>query len=260
MRMAATYHFNTGSVYEEIEGPSKQTIIFWLRRFLVLPLSFLACLISVSWITWKVFFICVKVEFVHGSLFFSLADRVSTGALFATFGSAVVSVCSLVANQTLTRAYENRDTLMTEICADGFGDTQWTRWHFVPRASTISISKNKHYIRLRNASISFHTKTVNTTFFIPTTEQDFKELPLLRSWLQLKFRRKQYLRDLFEFGENEVTEYMIWDCMTDIYKSALLFRFNSLCIGIGSLVVGLSILFVFLYPMLFEQFIGVVIG
>ena len=258
--MASTYHINTGAVYEETKGPSSQTVIFRLRRILVRPLYFLICIVFFGGITWYVFTYCVEIEIQDGKLFFPLEDRISTGALFATFGSAVISVCTLLANQRLTRAYEDRDILMTELCADELENIPWRRWQFVPRASVQHISRSRRYIGLRNASISFHTKTCKKTFSIPTTEMDFKELPLLRSWIHLKYFRGQYLRDLIDLGENDFAEYMTWDCITDIYESALLYRFCSRCVEAGCLFVFLSILFVILYPTLYQQFAPTVIG
>lgn len=254
--MANTYHFNAGAIMKEPRGPSKKNIFYRIfPAFRALLCTLFNLLFSGS-VVWYVFYSCVQVESKNGTLLFPLSDRISTGALFATFGSAVITVCTLFTSKYITRAYEDRDILMLELCADELGPTEWKRWPFVPRTSAVRFGNTVQYTDLRNASVSFNTKTICKSFTIPTTEKDFKELPLLFGWLELRRLRKRYLRDLNEIGEAAKGEYLAWDCTADIYSSALLYRIGSLSIWTGGFFVLQSILFVFLYPSLYCRIIG----
>lgn len=180
---------------------------------------------------------------------YTLLDSITTGALFATFGSALISVFTLFSGQYLNLFSENLTILHEDLALEDLQGTQWKRWPFLPRMGRLPLSGQTRYSALNNASISFQLMDENVVFPLPTTLADFRELPVLCSYFKMKRYKRKYLKYL-EAAE-AIGEYPAWDCVCTMYKDILLYRFSYACVWIGMCFVFHSILFSFLYPSLY---------
>lgn len=202
-------------------------------------------------ITYIVYLHCVlPVDTPDGSMTYLLSDSITTGALFATFGSAITGVFSLSATSGLNLFYENLTIFEQDLSSLASNETGWKRWSFLPRLDTMSINGKTQYLGINNASVCFTTAYGHVLFLLPTTQADFWELPVLRSFFRMKYHRNSYLNYLA--SEGSIEEYPAWDCLCAIYKNILAYRFSSCCIWIGACFVLESILFSFFYPSLCE--------
>ncbi len=183
-----------------------------------------------------------------GAMVYSLSDSITTGALFATFGSAIISVFSLSASSYSNVFYENLTTLEENLLFPSLDKERWKQWSFLPRLGKLSIGKKVRYPGVNNASINFATAQGPMCFLLPTTQADFWELPAFRNFLCMKRHRNDYITYLNH--KNAIEEYPAWDGLCAIYKNILAYRFSFGCIWIGACFVLESILFSFFYPSL----------
>lgn len=201
--------------------------------------------------TYMIYLCCVfPVAAADGSMVYSLLDSITTGALFATFGSAVIGVFSLSSTSCLNFFYENLAILEEDLLFLSQDETKWKRWSFLPRLSKMSIGGKTRYLGVNNASVCFTTTQGSICFLLPTTQADFWELPAFRSFLRMKYNRNYYLNYLN--SEDAIEEYPAWDCLCALYKNILDYRFSFCCVWIGVCFVLESILFSFFYPRLYE--------
>ena len=211
-------------------------------------------LIGSGIVTYLIYQQCISpVATLDGSITFSLSDSITTGALFATFGSAVIGVFTLFATQNLELFYENLAILNQDLASQELAHINWKRWPFIPRMGKLSFSGKSRYSGVNNASICFSTLRSEEIFPLPTTQAEFQELPILQCFLRMKLRRKSYLNYLDEAGV--IDEYPVWDCICAIYKSILLYRFSYFCIYIAACFVLHSIVFSFFYSSFYELII-----
>lgn len=206
-------------------------------------------LLGTCGITCGIYLRCVSPHTgLDGAIFYSLSDSITTGALFATFGSAIISVFTLSAAGQLRLFGENLAVLEQELAPSELNSASWKRWPFLPRLSKMSVQGEMRRLGLRNASISFTTAHGDLPFQIPTTQADFGELPVFRSFLRMELRRTNYLDYLN--STDLIEEYPAWDCLRAMYKNILVYRFSNCCTWIGVCFVLESIAFSFLYPYL----------
>ena len=204
-----------------------------------------------SWLaTYAVYSRCVSpVDTLDGSVIIPLLNRISIGALFATFASAVIGVFTLFATQHLELFYENMTVLWQDLASEELSNIGWKRWSFLPRMGKLPLPGNKRFSGVKNASIRFTTARSEEVFLLPTTLADFQELPILRSFLRIKLHRKSYFNYLSMTGL--IAEYPAWDCLCAIYKSILLYRFCYFCIWVATCFILQSIVFSFFYESAF---------
>ncbi len=204
-------------------------------------------LLGTCGITYVVYLHCVSPHAGPDDvMIYSLSDSITTGALFATFGSAIISVFTLSAASHLNLFGENLAVLEQELASSELDSASWKRWSFLPRLSKMSVQGKIRHLGLRNASICFATASGQLWFQLPTTQADFGELPVFRSFLRMKCHRGAYLDYLN--CENIIEEYPAWDCLCAMYKNILVYRFSNCCTWIGTCFVLESIVFSFLFP------------
>lgn len=252
--MAQTYSISPGELVVLRKNGSYK---YWGRELLNLAAQLLWALLSLlcsGAATCAIYWKSTPAAVRDGVAAYTLSDSITTGALFATFGSAVIAVFTLFTGQYLNLFYENLTILREELAPDELRNMQWKRWPFLPRVGKLPLSSRRRYSALNNASICFHLRDKHETFPFPTTLADFRELPILRSFLRMKWHRRAYL-DYLE-AVNAVGEYPAWDCVCAMYKNILLYRFCYACVWIGICFVFHSILFSFLYPSLYP-YVGV---
>lgn len=247
--MAVSYRIHNGELVLLAKNDVKK---YQLRDFFYRSIQFVSIVFSLlgtSIITYMIYSRCVfPVADTNGEIVYSLPDSITTGALFATFGSAIISVFSLSATSCLNLFYENLCILEEDLLSPPSEEGKWKRWSFLPRLSKISMGKKIRYSGVNNASVCFTTAQKSIYFLLPTTQADFWELPALRYFFRMKWHRNGYLNYLNR--ENAIEEYPAWDCLCAIYKNILAYRFSFCCIWIGACFVLESILFSFFYPSL----------
>ena len=186
-----------------------------------------------------------------GELIFSLQKQITTGSLFATFGSALIAVFTLFTGSSWSRFQEDLFILENELSGGIFRNASWKRWPFIPHVTKWSKGGAVRYFGVNTAKIRFKTGVLSQDFPLPTTEADFKDISVLVNYLQLRCLRKTYFAQL---TDTNMREYPAWDCVTDIYRSILYYRVCRLCVWIGVSLVLQSIAFAFFYPYLYQIF------
>lgn len=248
--MANSYRILEGELVILKEGSIQKYRSRKRVRFLIKLGCILFSLLGSGLATCAVYQQCAApVEAPDGSAMIALSDSITIGALFATFGSAVIGVFSLFAAQHLETFYEDQTILRQELVSLEAANADWKRWSFLPRMGKLSFPGKERYFGVNGASICFTTARSEESFPLPTALADFGELPILRSFLRMKLQRKHYLAYLSAAGLIE--EYPAWDCVCAIYKSILLYRFSWSCIWIAAYFILQSIIFSFFYPSLF---------
>ncbi len=247
--MAQTYSF----YYGELVVLRKNCILkYWGRALLnqgMHALWLLLPLLGSGLVTCIIYWKSSPAPVFDGTVTYTLSDSITTGALFATFGSAVIAVFTLSTSQQLNLFYENLAILREDLASEELMDMQWKRWPFLPRMGRLPLLGSTRYSALKNASICFRLSDGQEVFPLPTTLVDFGELPVLRGFLRMKLHRRLYLKYLTAIGA--VDEYPAWDCVSTMYKNILLYQFSRACVWIGICFVFHSIMFSFLYPTLY---------
>lgn len=205
-------------------------------------------------------FFC-KIIFVVGSLLFtlyltltiyekciirvSLSECIPLGSIFATFGSAVISVFTIYCGNQNNLFQENLVILRNQISELH----SWQRWPFLKRylIKKISFLHSNYYILL-NPQITFKTKTRNLTVSIPSCIADFKDLPIVVNVIKISFFHKHYSKFIYnQCDTNGQTDLFILDCILMIYKNIIRYKVGTVIIWIGAEFIFSSIIFSFFY-------------
>lgn len=203
-------------------------------------------------VTWQIYKGCVEpVPQGGGAYSIPIISCITTGSLFATFGSAVIAVFTLYTGRYLNSFQENLSILMENV-EKTTGGMAPRRWPFIPRVSRTRFSNETRFFGIESVHIEFRIDDFHRTFPLPTTEADFRDLPILFNYLNMKGLRKGYLSKLK--SPDQLSEYPVWDCVMAIYRGILLYKASSFCVWIGVCFVLQSIAFTFLYPHLYHVF------
>lgn len=187
----------------------------------------------------------------------SIVTLLSSGAILATFGSAIGSVGLIWQNDLSERVRLNVDILNKDIFKH---ESTWRRWPFLPRSSKRKLL-NGGQLRatLSNPEIPLDVGTHVIKIHLPTTIEDFFDLPLLDNLLQLlRFRssaltfygRKSQKEKSPETGLTPSYEHMAYECMFDIWRAVFKFRVARYVIHFGSATTISGACFVALYILL----------
>lgn len=199
-------------------------------------ICFILCIVS----TFFIFKLCI-------SNTANLSDTIALGSIFATFGSAIVSVFSI----TLSSVYEhfccNINILFKELCPEN----EWHRWPFIKRKSHSTLyNKELTYQILENSKITFNVGSHNISVFLPTIREDFYDLPNWQSLKNMLWESKNYESYVINNINDSATSLMIWDCVSDNFKSIALYKLYRLMIVIGGSFIFASFIFAFFYTLL----------
>ena len=252
--MAKSYCIQNGNIYELSERGARKYYLYSLQEILRRLICLCVSVLGTFRITWYVYFNSITPTVgIDNTTAFKLLDCITTGSLFATFGSAVIAVFSLYTTKYLTRFYDDVTILMQDLNHDGNDPISWKRWAFIPRISRIRFSTKPKYIGLNNATIIFYISNKHIAFKLPTTEADIEEFAILSSLIRMRHLRKRYFRELEE--NSQIEEYPAWNCVFDLYKCALFYRICNLCVWIGVCFVIQSIIYAFWYPEFYNLFL-----
>jgi hypothetical protein len=174
-----------------------------------------------------------------------LVSLLSTGAILATFGSAIGAIGLIWQDDFLARVKLNIDILYSDIIKQ---ETPWRRWPFLARSSREKLlSGNSVQQEVSNPEIRLDVGTHIIKIDLPTVLEDFFDLPLIKNYWQLcRYRKAAYTvygrknGDAInvDTGLTPSDGHMAYECMFDIWKSIFIFRFARYIVHFGS---GLTI-------------------
>ncbi len=108
----------------------------------------------------------------------TLVLLISTGAIIATFGSALSSIGGIWERDLLERVLENTDILFTDILKQ----ERWRRWPFLSRTRVSKqLDGSKIVANLSNATVPINVGTHHIKVDVPTVLDDFFDLPLRKN-------------------------------------------------------------------------------
>lgn len=206
-----------------------------------------------------IFLFCVLFTYIIYKFYIndiSLENTITIGALLSTLGSSIISVASYACNENL-RCFEDNFKNMQK--NQEFFDAKWERRPFYKRISKYKYTKNEYeYCFLENPMIVFSAHMWNKRISIPSSREDFYELPIIRNYLTLRKNRKYYRIAISLYQNKEALEdILVWDNLTDMYKNILRYKLFHIFSTFGWSLLINSIIFSFLYyyyPSILETF------
>lgn len=175
----------------------------------------------------------------------TLNNCIPLGSIFATFGSAVISVISLYCNKQISSFRENLSALHEQIPNLSF----WKRWPFLRRYNRerTGLWKYNYYI-LQNPQITFRTAERNLTIALPTCTADFYDLPIFINTIKMFGFRGHFLNAVVrQRNQKDEKDIFTFYCTLMIYRNIIRYKIGTLLMLIGSEFVIASILFAFFY-------------
>ena len=215
----------------------KRPKLFWIQKIL----WFLYAVI-IFVLTGFVFY---KVLYPQENLF----DTISLGAVFATLGSTLVSIASLICNKYYDEFTSCLDTFKNELSAQDIK----LNWLFLKKHEVIKKSKNEYVLyQASNPKVIFQLGAVNLSIEVPVQKKDFYELGLLKKILKMKVSKKIYITYLLNYTDSVMESGLyIWECLYHILCNALSYKFHRDLIITGTIFFVSGLIITFLYPMIF---------
>lgn len=228
---------NSKLLVTNMNHQSKKNLRFWLSKITWCMLSSSICLF-----TGFVFYI---VLYPNAQLY----DVISLGAVFATLGSTLVSIASLLCNKYYETFSECLNIFKDELSRKNVN----YNWLFLKNHEIIKISKNEYLsYQSSNPKVFFEIGAVNLVIEVPVQKKDFYELELLKKIIQMKVSRKIYVTYLFKHADTIMESGMyVWECVYHILCSAFLYKIFRDFIIVGTLFFISGLLATFLYPCIF---------
>ncbi|EOS72700.1 hypothetical protein C819_04049 [Lachnospiraceae bacterium 10-1] len=234
----AYYIINSKLLVTNINHHINKPLLFWIRKIL-----------------W--FFFVITIFICTGLIFYvilysdnNLFNVISLGAVFATFGSTLVSIASLLCN----RYYEEFNS-----CINIFKNELLTQeinfnWIFLKKQGVVRKSQNEYIIyHADNPKVVFEIGSVNLSIEIPVEKKDFYELALLKKIFKMKIAKQTYLVYLLNYADSIMESGLyIWECTYHILCSAFFYKIyrNFIITGVMFFISGLVA--VFLYPVIMQ--------
>lgn len=160
-----------------------------------------------------------------------LISLLSTGAIFATFGSAISTLGSVWERDLLERVRLNIDILYKDILRQ---ETPWRRWPFLLRSGKRRLLDDSVHIgTLCNPEVPLDVGTHVIRIALPTVLEDFFDLPLCRNFILLArfraaagtaFARRKKGAVGEETKMERSDEFMAYECLHDTWCSIFSFR------------------------------------
>lgn len=198
------------------------------------------CFLSSIIITFFVFKSCIMPED-------NLSETISLGSIFATFGSAIISIFSITISNTYDHFCCNINILFKELCPEN----EWHRWVFIKRESHSTLYNNElTYQILKNPEVTFNVGSHLMPIFLPTIREDFYDLPNWSSLKNMLLESKNYESYVLNNISDSATPLMVWNCILDNFKSIAIYKIAKLMIIIGGSFIFSSIVFAFFYTVI----------
>ncbi|MDE6015030.1 MAG: hypothetical protein K2H41_04910 [Acetatifactor sp.] len=172
----------------------------------------------------------------------TLNEMISLGAVFATFGSAAISIFSLNCNEQIIHFQNNISILQNNLIKT----EKWSRWRFLKKIEKRELG----FCEVKTPKIHFYKQSKKLSIPIPTDISDFKDISV--GWYYFRFLlfSPSYLTHLsIEMSSLKETDaFLIFRCLKDIYQSILCFKVSNFFIWVGSGFILSSVAFSFFYP------------
>ena len=166
---------------------------------------------------------------------------ISSGAILATFGSAISAIAATWTSDLLETFHFNIDVLFRDILKN---PDPWKRWPFLERHSLLQLSNgNTISLKLNNPKIPFILKDRTVEIDVPSMTKDLYDLSVLKNLIKCTHHRSSALlaytdKDVSvteqSFGMNSSDSLMAYLCLHDIWKSAFKFRMARYLLHFGS--------------------------
>jgi len=230
--MSEAYFIERGSVTKYIPQERKKVKRIYLYHIIYF-VSFIISFVFTFWVFKK----CITDKQ-------SLSDTISLGSIFATFGSAIVSVFTISLSNIYERFCFNTEILFNELCPEH----KWYRWPFIKREAHSSLYNNElTYQRLENAKIAFNLGSHPLHIYLPTIREDFYDLPNWRNLLCMLLKSKDYESYVLNNVSSPANSLLIWDCLLDNFKSIAIYKISKFMIVIGESFIFSSVVYAFGY-------------
>ncbi len=176
-----------------------------------------------------------------------LSDTIALGSIFATFGSSLVAIFSLIMGSYYDHFLLNMKILYEELEPNN----GWKRWPFIKRYSHKRLfNREQSYQVLENSTITFDVGSHQITVELPTIKEDFFDLPNWKYWKLMKDNEKNFESTVYKKGGDIPKALMVWDCIYDNYSSVLHYRIARMFVVIGEEYIFSSIIWAFCYRLL----------
>ena len=233
--MEKAFEIQSGKV-TKYEANEKKRI----RYVHIYKIIYLCCFILCIIITFFIFKLCISDKS-------DISQTIALGSIFATFGSAIVSVFSITISSMYEHFCSNINILFKDLCPE----SEWHRWPFIKRESYRILYNNEGtYQVLENIKVIFNVGSHNISIIIPTIREDFYDLPNWKSFKDMIKQSKNYESYVIKNVDDSANSLMIWECILDNFKSIALYKLSKLMIIIGGSFIFSSIVFAFFYTLL----------
>lgn len=226
------YSINSGSVkkYTTKEKIHVKKIQYYHYIYVLLIVFALAT-------TFAVFKLCISDNK-------NLSETIALGSIFATFGSSIVAVFSLVMSSCYDHFLSNIYVLFRQLEPG----KEWQRWAFIKRRShKILFNGENAYQELENATIVFDVGSHNIEVNIPTIKEDFFDLPNWHHWKLMRDKARDFESNVLTKNDNPAQALMVWDCIYNNYCSIIKYKIAKAFVVIGEAYILSSILWAFCY-------------
>jgi hypothetical protein len=239
--MKKNYSINDGGLFLCNDMKSKASVYFSYLCQLIKVILVMGSLLLIMYITLVIYNECIKT--------ISLAECIPLGSIFATFGSALISVFCIYNDKQYNLFQENLEILRRQIPEL----RSWQRWPFLKRYSKdrLSILHSNYYILL-NPQITFELNSKSVTVPIPSCTADFKDLSVTNNIGKMICFREQYSKLIYSLYNMKQEDLIIFDCVLTIYKNIIKYKCGTIIIWIGAEFIFSSILFSFFYEQIIE--------
>ena len=170
-----------------------------------------------------------------------IVTLLSSGAILATFGSAISTLGIIWERDLLERARLNIDILYQNIIRQ---EQPWRRWPFLPRrGKRRMLDGTIHLGTFSNPGLFLNVGTHIIRVSIPTVLEDFFDLSVMANFVKLvrfrsaaatTFSNRQDNGVNPETGMNREDEYMAYECLYDTWRSIFVFRLARYAIHFGA--------------------------
>lgn len=244
------YNYSVSEGELLLNNSRKVKIIVWftfMLRFLKMFLLIFTFGITV-YLTYLIFRECITEA--------TLTNCIPLGSIFATFGSAVISVISLYCNKQISLFQENLLALHEQMP----DLSSWKRWPFMKRYSRERTGLFQHdYHVLKNPQITFHRAAYDLTIPLPTCTADFYDLPIVINFLKMLCFHQSFMRAVLKrHVMQDQKDISTFYCTLIIYRNIIRYKAGTFLMLIGSEFVLASIIFSFFYKNISDVLLPVV--
>ena len=123
------------------------------------------------------------------------------------------------------------------------------RWDFLKRIERkkVSLISTQYYI-VKNPKITFYISSRQVKVTLPSCMLDFKDILISWNFIKLKYFYSFYYKHIMlNSNEENTNSILVYNCLFNIYKNILCYKFGQLFIWIGSGFIFSSIIFSFWY-------------